>query len=476
MTAEQIASVRAHLFREDHDEHAAILLVGAHRHSAGTSLLGRELHLIADEEFLPGEHGYRQIAPSALARLGNRAYDEELGLVSIHSHPGADRHVGLSPDDLQGHRRVFAHLLDIVGGHPVGGIAMGERSAAGEVWLTSDDIGALDYLTVVGESSETLSDQPCTESAKTAERFDRQVRLFGADGQQLLRELSVAVVGVGGGGSMLIEQLAHLGVGEIIAVDYDTVAEHNLSRIIGATTHDAREDTKKVEVARRLVAQIDPQVRFTALDGDVVDNHVAEQLKHSDFILLASDSHLSRLVVNALANAYLIPAVQIGAKVDVRPDGSIEQIYCAIRPIFPPEGCLHCAGVIDPLALQRETATEEERIAQDYLGQDSGVIDPSVITLNAVTAAAAMNVLLLSTVGLGRGGLGLHQLHTPANGGWLKLQAQRNDGCPWCSLATYSRFARGDGAALPVRLSPPTGPGLPPGLLRRVWRRLRRTT
>jgi molybdopterin/thiamine biosynthesis adenylyltransferase len=270
-----------------------------------------------------------------------------------------------------------------------------------------------------------------------------------------------------------VEQLAHLGVGEIVAVDFDRVAEHNLSRIVGASAKDARRGTKKVEVARRLVSRIDPSVRLIAVDGDVVDRHVAELLTRADFIVLATDSHLSRLVVNAIAHAHLIPAVQIGAKVDVRPDGSIEQIYCAVRPILPPDGCLHCAGVIDPLALHRETATKEERVAQDYLGEDSGVVDPSVITLNAVTAAAAMNVLLFSAVGFGQDGLGRHRIHTPADGEWLKLRVERQDTCPWCSLASHSQFARGDSASLPLRLSTPPPRDGRLGSLRRGWRRLR---
>jgi hypothetical protein len=473
LTAEQIAGVRSHLFRADHDEHAAVLLVGSRRTAQQVTLLAREVHPLSEEDFPPGEHGYRQIAPAALARLGNRAFAQGLGLVSLHSHPGATRQVALSGDDLQGHQRVFGHLLDIVGGKPVGGLAIGTCSADGEVWLDPREIVRLDRLDVVGERSESLRARPVHAAVRAAERYDRQVRMFGAQGHAVLRRMRVAVVGVGGGGSLVVEQLAHLGVGEIVAIDFDRVAEHNLSRIVGASASDARQGVKKVQVARRLVSQIDPSVRFTAIDGDVVEEHVAELLKDVDFIVLASDSHMSRLVVNAIAHAYLIPAVQIGAKVDARPDGSIDQIYCAIRPILAPQGCLHCAGAIDQLALQRETAREQERIAQDYLGQHSGVINPSVITLNAVTAAAAMNVLLFSAVGLGQGGLGRHQIHTPANGRWLKLLVERQEDCPWCSLALHSRFARGDEASLPLRLS---GAPLPDGRLgglRSVWQRLR---
>jgi tRNA A37 threonylcarbamoyladenosine dehydratase len=70
------------------------------------------------------------------------------------------------------------------------------------------------------------------------DRFDRQVRLFGPAGQARLRALHVAVVGAGGGGSILVEQLAHLGVVTITAIDFDMVKRHNLSRIMGATMPD----------------------------------------------------------------------------------------------------------------------------------------------------------------------------------------------------------------------------------------------
>jgi ThiF family len=473
MAAGQIAQVREHLFRDDHDEHAAVLLVGSRRDGRRATLLARELDLLPDEDFPPGEYGYRQIAPAALARLGNRAYAEGLGLVTLHSHPGATSQVALSGDDLKGHRRVFAHLQDIVDGRPVGGVALGTDSADGEVWLSSQEIHRLERIDVIGERAETLRPKPAADVAATADRYDRQVRLFGAQGQGLLRSMKVAVVGVGGGGSLVVEQLAHLGVGEIVAVDFDRVAEHNLSRIVGASAKDARRGTKKVEVARRLVRSIDPAVRVMAVDGDVVDRHVAECLTWADFIVLATDNHTSRLVVNAIAQAHLIPAVQIGAKVDARKDGSIEQIYCAVRPILAPGGCLHCAGAIDQAAVHRETATEEERIAQDYLGQESGVVDPSVITLNAASAATAMNMLLFSTVGLGQQGIGRHRIHTPADGGWLKLQVECEEACPWCSLAPHSQFARGEAATLPLRLSQPTPREAREGRLHRAWHRLR---
>lgn len=62
--------------------------------------------------------------------------------------------------------------------------------------------------------------------------------MFGARGQAVLREMAVAVVGAGGGGSLLVQMLGHLGIGRIVVIDYDVVDETNLSRIVGAGPGD----------------------------------------------------------------------------------------------------------------------------------------------------------------------------------------------------------------------------------------------
>ena len=114
---------------------------------------------------------------------------------------------------------------------------------------------------------------------------------------------------------------------------------------------------------------------------------------------LATDTATARLVANAIAQSFLIPLIQIGAKVELRAGGEIEQIYTAVRPALPRHGCLSCAGLIDPVLLQREAATPEQLAQQgNYLGQED-VADPSVTTLNAAAAAGALNVLLMSVIG-----------------------------------------------------------------------------
>lgn len=455
--ASHYEALRGHVLRPDGDEHGALLLVGVDTSHDGTLLTVREVHELADDEFPPGVHGYRQFAAPALARLGNQAADERLALVTVHSHPAARDRNALSHDDLRAHELVFPHLLDITTAPVVAGLALGQHSIAGEIWTRGGQRIPLDRLRVVGPSIEFIYPAPPQDARESDDRFDRQVRLFGAAGQARLRALHVAVVGAGGGGSILVEQLAHLGVGTITAIDFDVVKRHNLSRIMGATNADARRGAKKVEVARRLVRAIDQEIDFRPVDGDIADAATARLLVDADYVLLATDTATARLVANAVSQAFLIPLIQVGAKVETRKDGTIEQIYTAVRPVLPRRGCLACAGLIDPIALQREAATPEERANQNYLG-DPEVIDPSVTTLNAAAAAGALNVLLMSVIGQASDELAVHRITLTREGNVLALADKRDPACRWCGEESLSRYARADLSLLPLRPTTATEP------------------
>lgn len=463
-----------HLFRVDRDEHAAALLAAPHvRADGGLTLLVRELVPVEDEDFPPGHFGYRQTAPLFIAQHAGRA--GELGLIylSVHNHPGAREKVSFSDDDLASHRRLFPHLLDLTGGTPVGGLVLGSASAAGELWIRDAEPTQLDCLRVVGPNLQRHRARPQREREESWARFDRQARLFGTTGQAILGDLRVGVIGVGGGGSMLVEQLAHLGVGEIVGVDNDVVKEHNLSRIVGATPRDARDCVKKVEVARRLCRRIDPAAQFVSVDGDVADLHVAEKLVDLDFLFLATDTVTSRLVFNAVVHRYLIPGIQIGAKVELRSDSStIEEIYTAVRPVYPDRGCLQCAGLLDPMRLQMEAATPDERKAQNYLGTPH-VVDPSVISLNGIAASHAINTMLFSAVGLADAGLLDHRLFFPRDGSSKAIDPPKDQECPWCSRTVDSAYGAGDPLeALPCRRQPAVEPKA--SWWGRLWRGLQR--
>ena len=137
--------------------------------------------------------------------------------------------------------------------------------------------------------------------------------------------------------------------------------------------------------------------RLQPIAADVSRDSVARLLRDCDFIFLGADSMRARLVVNALAHQYLIPTIQMGAKIRPGKSGNLDDAMSAVRHIRPGTGCLWCNGLIDPTQLAIEAKSDAERKEQAYGVQEP---DPSVITLNAVAAAHAVNDFLFDFLGL----------------------------------------------------------------------------
>lgn len=266
----------------------------------------------------------------------------------------------------------------------------------------------------------------------------------------MLNQMKVGVIGAGGGGSLVLQMLARLGVGHLIAVDSDRVDTTNLPRIVGARQRDVGQ--AKVEVAKRVAREANPKVRFEAIKGSVVDAAVAHRLTDVDFLFLATDTMQSRLIFNALVHQYLIPGIQIGAKVIVEPKtGNVEDVFTVSRLVLPSSGCLQCNGLISSAQLQQEALSSEERRRQRYITDDE-VPDPSVITLNALSASQATNDFLLIMTGLLQPTASAEyiQMH-PCERVTERVNVRSEPTCRTCSGSPGSRYARGDRARLPCR-------------------------
>ena len=315
-----------------------------------------------------------------------------------------------------------------------------------------------------------LGDRPAL-----AGQFDRQIRIFGPDGQAVLQGLRVAVIGAGGVGSLLVEYLGRLGVGQLIVIDPEQVAPSNLPRMPGSRPSDIplqepwvpevirrwaqrRLAARKVKIVERLATESGCGSRVVPICGDILDPSVAAALIACDFVFLAADSMRARLLFNATAHQYLIPGMQVGSKVQFdKATGDLLSVFSVVRPIDLDGGCLWCNGLIPPRLLQEEAATPRERAQQRYV-EDPTIEAPSVITLNAVGASYAANTFLFWATGLRVGEVVSDYVRVDARSGLVSYDAPRRDlECPECSLTQQSRRARGDSRDLPTRSLKMTG-------------------
>jgi molybdopterin/thiamine biosynthesis adenylyltransferase len=465
--------LHAHLFPGDGDEHGAVIAAGICDSPQGVRLLARELFCARDGvDYIPGNYGYRMLTGRFVTEKAMHCAEEQLCYLAVHNHDGRGR-VAFSRDDWDSHERGYPALLDITGGGPVGALVFAQDAVAGDIWLPDRARRSIDHAVIVGPTQRTVFPEPPPSGSTVDPIYDRHARMFGDLGQQRLGELKVGIIGAGGGGSLLVQMLAHLGVGHLVVVDFDIVEPANLPRIVGATRWDAgifpliegvpslarlgrRLARRKVDVARWVAKRAQPGIRFEAISGDVMDPATTRLLRDVDALFLATDNMQSRLVFNALVHQYLIPGFQVGAK--VRPDRQthlVDDVFAVDRPVLPfaNGGCLHCAGLISPARLALEALPASERIAQRYV-DDDGVTEPSVITLNSIGTALAANDLLFMMTGLFADGVDLRHLHYDARSReQLRIAQTATPQCLDCSVHSSSRLGRGDRRRLPCRNS-----------------------
>lgn len=454
-----------HLFPGDGDEHGAVVLAGISQTSSGTRLLAREIVLAKDGvDYVTGERGYKMLkAPFILEQI-ERCEKERLVYLAVHNHGGLHS-VAFSATDLRSHERGYPALLDVVDGLPVGALVFARNAIAGDIWNPDGTRVELGAATVLADTRFELSPQTQRLSTHVDERFDRQVRIFGKRGQSILNNTHVAIVGLGGVGSLLVELLARLGVGDFTLVDPDFVETSNLPRLVGARAKDAVPGlltralaflglksikVPKVEYGARLAKQANPEVRVHAHCVDFLKPAAADATLSADYIFLAADSHQARLLFNAIVHQYLIPGAQIGSKITHnKSDGTIIDVFSAYRPLTTFSGCLVCNGLIDSERLLEESLSTEELRNQRYIeGED--VVAPSVMALNAIGAAQAVNRFMTYMTGMNKGS-GDYVIHYALASEFEICEPRKNSCCRECGATVASRFAKGKLLELPTK-------------------------
>lgn len=443
ITPEEHERLMSHLFPGDNDEHGAVLRTGFAMSDSSLRLSVQHVECAEfGTDYVTGKYGYRALSPTFIHRQIVQCRNERLAYLAVHNH-NSDSYVSFSNIDFESHERGYPALRDIGKGVPVGALVFGRRSVAADIWLPDGTRRILGSYRIIGQSIKRFYSSP-----KTAENalinHDRQVRMFGTAGQKLLGLSKVAVVGLGGVGSLVTEYLARLGVGHLVLIDPDKIEHTNLSRVVGATELDVGSNLLKTQIAVRHAREANDCATLDSIPEDVSKNSIGQILRDCDFIFLAADSMRARLLVNALTHQYLIPAVQMGAKIRTNSSGSIEEAMSVVRHLRPGKGCLWCNGLIDTTQLAIEAKTDEERKNQAYGVQEP---NPSVITLNAVTAAHAVNDFLFDFLDLRPKPIETGYQHYHFLQGIIKNVIPRHD--PDC-LECSRRLGMGDAIELPT--------------------------
>lgn len=323
-----------------------------------------------------------QLAPEYIFETVNRARATGSSLVFMHTHPFDHSVPAFSPVDDAGEQRLIGFIERRLPGREHGAIVVSPGGIAARKLGTDQSATVLSVGRKLRVENGLATDP--------TERFDRQVRAYGAEGQAAIGALKVGVVGLGGTGSLTIQQLAHLGIRDFLLIDFDSVDATSLNRLAGATRGDV--GIAKIEIARRAILAIDPDATVRTVAGDIADDNVARELLDRDLIFGCTDSHASRAILGQIAYQYLIPVVDMGVSLSVR-EGKLAKITGRAQLLAPGLPCLSCLQLLDSETIRREMLTPEQRAADPYI-VGAHEPQPSVISLNATMSSLAVSMFL----------------------------------------------------------------------------------
>jgi molybdopterin/thiamine biosynthesis adenylyltransferase len=407
LTNLHLGVLRAELCRSDNVEHAAYVLFGISRIAQDPfdgeprlRLMVKAVLPVEDREIKSADHQHITWSTQRFVELLARAEREGLQLGIAHSHPGGPPHFSSQDNDneaeltrlSQNRNGTDAMLLSLL-------FAEGEL-AAGRIWTASATFVDLDYARTVS-GNWTTTHFSGADNEVTSPALARQELALGAGFNTLMRNMRIGVVGAGGTGSPLLQQIARMGAGHICIFDPDHVEHSNLNRLYGATWDDADRKEMKTNVARREIARMGLGTKVATFDGWIGAAEARDALKSMDLIFGCTDDHDGRLLLNRLAYYYLIPVIDVGLAIRVADRFGISCLEADARVtvLEPGASCLVCRRVVDAGAaaedaLRRNDPEEYERRKVEAYVRGEGNPSPAVISFTTSAATMAIEEMI----------------------------------------------------------------------------------
>jgi len=378
---EHRAALEELLFDIPDVEGAAFLLCGQAIHANAVKLMSHAVVPVAPEDYLRRERDGLTIQSRSLARITKLARYEGLSIVFAHSHP--EGFADFSSQDDGEEEKLLPFLQSRVPDRVHGTLVMTREDFSARIYAptrTSAD------TIVVGERFRLYRQ---TSAAPVPIVFDRQVRAFGEDIQRILAALHVGIVGLGGTGSPVAEQLVRLGVGQLSLFDRDSFEVTNINRVYGSTMSDV--DLPKVAIAKRELDRIGLATRIEAIAEHITDEESARQLRACDVVFACTDKQIPRAILMQLALKYSLPVIDLGVLIDSK-EQHIRGVHGRVTTLLPGEACLYCRGRISPEVMRVEALPPHERENQIREGYAPELVGPAAAVIPFTSAVASIAV------------------------------------------------------------------------------------
>lgn len=396
LTEAQHETLEQHLFPGDGLEAVALLVCGRRE--------GHDRHNFTARNVIPVPYevcdraANRVTWPTDLVdSILKEEYGKQQAIIKVHSHP--QEYPTFSELDDESDRRLFesiSHFQDDDLPH-ASAIMFPNGQLHARSLINGIAEQELALITVVGDDLRIWGRNLTRRGV--ASYAIRQAQVFGEGTTNLMGELSAAVVGCSGTGSIVVEQLARLGIGKLVLIDPETVEDKNLNRIINSTKEDAYLSRFKVNVLASAIARMGLGQEVLPIAENLATRSAILAAAECDILFGCMDSVEGRHLLNRIATFYTLPYFDVGVRLEADGMGGIANVAGAIHYLQPGRSSLLSRGVYSMAQVEAEEmrrVNPELYERQRREGYIRGVPEdrPAVISINTFFASMVVNEFL----------------------------------------------------------------------------------
>lgn len=438
-------------------EQACFLVCSVAQGTDETTLLVREVLALHSHDLHIHAPDQLSVAPQAMLRAARRAQALNGAICMVHTHPMCEGSVEFSSADNHGNIRTFEFFERMLPGQLNSCLVWDGplECVAGRVYHSPTSWSPIANVKVLNDEERRVHQNSLSCPTTTNEKFDRQARLLGVDGQKKLSTLHVGIVGCGGIGSITATLLAHAGVTKFSLVDFDAIDKTNLPRIIGAGPNDI--GNLKVDVLKSYIKHHAPDASINIYSVPIETPEILQHLCSLDAVICGTDDTTSRAFVNQLCHQYYVPVLDMGVQFGADPiSEQLVKETGRVHLMLPGEACMCCCGHIDPLRLAFEglPVVDQERRRQEGYITGSDIPEPSMMVFNMQVAALGIQRLITWVTGLTPHNPDTYEsfrfLGLTAEAGIKFVRKRKNLECPLCG----EKSLLGLGSLSPMLVAP----------------------
>lgn len=346
-------------------------------------------HAVSDADYIRDDSVGARIGSEAITEAMSRCAANRVGQFHVHAHGGRGTPRPSIPD-LRESPQIARSFWNVNRTNACGWAILTNDSGWTSVLAsTSSAIPVESKIAIIGSPltvNPAVRLTPATplwwrrlfrKRRVAKSRYDRQ-SFLGTNSDEIIPNLRVGIVGIGGGGSHIAQQLAHLGVCHFVLCDGDAISESNLNRTVGATEADVDRHTNKAAIAKRQIRGLHPNADIVIVGKWQTD---PEALLHCDIIVGCVDTFAGRRDLEAFCRRHLIPYVDVG--MDVQKISHGHDIFGQVILSMPGRPCMHCMGFLT-----------EGLLAEEARGYGAAGARPQVVFANGVICSAAVGVVV----------------------------------------------------------------------------------